>query len=867
MLRPVPALLVVALLLLAGLAVLEETRALPTPGAATPGARGGAVASAAPSLLGAPSRSAFVAPPVTRAADLAAVSRLSGPTNVLVDAPCNATGANAEVQQAYDPSRGYLYEAWIGCGGIGFSRSLDGGATFEPAVTVPGSGNVSSWDPSIALAPNGTLYVAFMVGSPGDAPVVAWSFDGGASFAGYAYAFTPASTEFSDRDFLAVAPNGSLFLTWDYSPNASLDTIGCAYGGSCYFTNGDYNIVCVRSDDGGRTWTTPVPVDPEYPNGGAPAGPLLVTPNGTVDVLYEDYNISGATHALGLGRNYFSASFDGGLRWSPPIAVGNGTFPDTVWWIDGALARDAGGTLYATYDALNGSLDSARVAVSTDDGVAWTEHTVNPDHDAAAHDLVTAIGAEAGAAYVAWMSNNTSGLWSAFEAPLWDNGTVEGPVTQVSDQLGLVGYWIGDTLGLSYLGKGRVAMSWSYGVYKATGTASQVYEAVVPGVVPGSPTITGIAPGHGNATVSWVPPGGTPPTGYRLEWGAEGLFTNNLTVGAANLSVGVSPLLAFARYSFRVIAFDSAGDGLPSSAVNLTLTAWTVVAGTLSPATGHVNVDGQPVPLVGGAFSVNTSYSPHAVSGVATGFAPGAAIALPIWNGTASVRLVLVPLNGTVRGTVYPATADLTWDGAPVSVAANGSYLISAVAGGPYELAASYPGLVSFSTNLTLTSNTTLWQNVTLAPVPGTLHVFVTPANATVVVANATVALDATGNGSLLLAPGAYTWSASAPGYQNGTGTTTVRSGVVTNLTVTLGPVPPGPRGGTGGRSLFSSATLVPALLGALALVLVGVLVLAIRGRRPPPTEPDAELRVDAEPVDEGAGGGPGDAASPPGAA
>src|SRR5262249_30088853 len=37
-------------------------------------------------------------------------------------------GPNAEAEQAVDYP--YVYEAWIGCGGIGFARSTDGGRRF-----------------------------------------------------------------------------------------------------------------------------------------------------------------------------------------------------------------------------------------------------------------------------------------------------------------------------------------------------------------------------------------------------------------------------------------------------------------------------------------------------------------------------------------------------------------------------------------------------------------------------------------------------------------------------------------------------------------------------------------------------------------
>ena len=112
----------------------------------------------------------------------ASVSYDVGP---ITDLSASCAGQNAEVEQAVDPTRGYVYEEWMGCRGIGFARSTDGGKTFSAPLTVPGSAaslHNAPWDPSVAVAPDGTVYAAFMV-SHGSQwyPVVAASFDHGAT--------------------------------------------------------------------------------------------------------------------------------------------------------------------------------------------------------------------------------------------------------------------------------------------------------------------------------------------------------------------------------------------------------------------------------------------------------------------------------------------------------------------------------------------------------------------------------------------------------------------------------------------------------------------------------------------------------------
>src|SRR6266699_4751852 len=48
-------------------------------------------------------------------------------------------GQNAEVEQAADRTLGYVYETWMGCQGIAFARSTDGGHSFGAPISVPGS--------------------------------------------------------------------------------------------------------------------------------------------------------------------------------------------------------------------------------------------------------------------------------------------------------------------------------------------------------------------------------------------------------------------------------------------------------------------------------------------------------------------------------------------------------------------------------------------------------------------------------------------------------------------------------------------------------------------------------------------------------
>jgi len=95
-------------------------------------------------------------------------------------------GQNAEVEEATAPPA-YVYQVWIGCqggfspGGIAFARSTDGGRSYGRPRLVPQSlDGDGAWDPAIAVAPNGFVYVAYMLQTSRHAfPVVAVSTNHG----------------------------------------------------------------------------------------------------------------------------------------------------------------------------------------------------------------------------------------------------------------------------------------------------------------------------------------------------------------------------------------------------------------------------------------------------------------------------------------------------------------------------------------------------------------------------------------------------------------------------------------------------------------------------------------------------------------
>src|SRR3954452_16397004 len=228
--------------------------------------------------LGAPGASYSIAPPT--------------------DVSGSCSGQNAETEQAVDTKLGYVYEVWMGCRGIAFARSTDGGHSFGTPISVPGSvgSNVNSWDPAIAVASDGTVYAAFMVAKGSQwYPIVAASFDHGMTFPQVTSLVPPDAKNWGDREFIAVGPDGTVYVTWDYGPERTSVTYLCSSAGSCAFATGDLNVVMQKSTDGGKTFGAMSHISPGFPASGGDSAPLVVEPSGRIDVLYQGYQITDTT--------------------------------------------------------------------------------------------------------------------------------------------------------------------------------------------------------------------------------------------------------------------------------------------------------------------------------------------------------------------------------------------------------------------------------------------------------------------------------------------------------------------------------------------------------------------------------------------
>lgn len=420
--------------------------------------------------------------------------------SAITDISHACSGQNAEVEQALDPASGYVYEEWMGCHNhIAFARSADGGRHFSKPVVL--SDSAGAWDPALAVGPGGKVYAAFMNGTKHHTfPVIEASVNHGQSFPQVRRLVSRKRDNWGDRDFIAVSRTGTVYLTWDYGPSAKAVKYICNPVGSCAFAAGDLNVVLQKSTDGGRTWSRIIHISPGFPASGGDSAPLVIEPDGRIDVMYQGYRVTNRkSYALAPAHSYFTASANGGRTWTRPVRIGPPrlTMSLAEWWIDGALSRDAAGNLYATFDTQGHHRDIGWLSYSTDHGRTWSRLLrVTPDRGSAVH-IVEVAGGAPGQAYVAWLADSSPRGYAEYLRPFSVvAGWLSGPV-QVSRQFGDPKVWPGDTFGISAaapgwaglpgLGRLRLVLSWGSAIGRVRAGHKPVSEIFATALRPGWP--------------------------------------------------------------------------------------------------------------------------------------------------------------------------------------------------------------------------------------------------------------------------------------------------------------------------------------------------------------------------------------------
>jgi hypothetical protein len=312
-------------------------------------------------------------------------------------------------------------------------------------------------------------------------PVVEASFDHGQSFKQVTTLTPPDKKNWGDRDFIAVGPDGTVYVTWDYGPSAATVTYLCDPSGSCGFATGQLNVVIQKSTDHGQTFGPMSYVSPGFPASGGDAAPMVIEPSGRIDVLYQGYHITDTTtYAMDPAYSYFTASSDGGATWSTPVKLGpnNGTMSLSEWWIDGDIGRDTAGNLYAVWDTQGAANDIGWLSYSTDDGATWSAPVQVPPDQLNVPHVMEVAGGGPGVAYVSYFSAaDPHGYADFLRTFSIATGTLSAPL-QVSPEFGDTTLWPGDTFGISALTPTDVVLSWGSAT-PSSGDVPEIFAANV----------------------------------------------------------------------------------------------------------------------------------------------------------------------------------------------------------------------------------------------------------------------------------------------------------------------------------------------------------------------------------------------------
>ena len=214
------------------------------------------------------------------------------------------------------PGTGHNYSFWTSsysiCSPGFFTRSTDGGGSFEDCITIP---NEPYWG-TLIVGPNGELFVGgtigfdFQVSKSTNAQIsgqtIIWDMNTIVDLDG--------SISFGE----GPNPGGLLGQT-----SIAVDTSNGSYHGNVYLlcsvernsTPDPLDVMFARSTDGGVSWSSPIKINDDL---GTSAyqwfGTMSVAPNGRIDVIWLDTRDNSGSNISAL---YYSNSKDGGATWSP----------------------------------------------------------------------------------------------------------------------------------------------------------------------------------------------------------------------------------------------------------------------------------------------------------------------------------------------------------------------------------------------------------------------------------------------------------------------------------------------------------------------------------------------------------------------
>ncbi len=216
---------------------------------------------------------------------------------------------------------GHIYSSWDFATPYApgaFTRSTDGGASFEAPLPLPGTPAFGT----LAVAPDGTLYIGGFDWTTGYSTfTVAKSVN--AKDASQTPVFTSAVVDLGGAivNFPGGAtpnPGGLLGQVYvDVDPLLGKVLLLCSVDPP---GPDPLDVHLTRSTDGGLTWSPPIRIntDPLDPDSWQWFGAMSVAPNGRIDVIWNDTRGSGGPN---ISELYYTYSTDGGATWVVEVPI------------------------------------------------------------------------------------------------------------------------------------------------------------------------------------------------------------------------------------------------------------------------------------------------------------------------------------------------------------------------------------------------------------------------------------------------------------------------------------------------------------------------------------------------------------------
>jgi PEGA domain-containing protein len=626
----------------------------------------------------------------------------------------------------------------------GVFTSWDGGRTWADRTlpTNPQWFNTSSAvcnqlhlaDTAIGFGPNNTVYYVDLTDSIGDQVCTAPT----TSLALYVTISTDGGNSWGTPTGIAGTTAGG-FMD---KPWIAIDqTTGEVY--VAYNDDSNGTITLRNSTDSGKTWGTPVNLTST--STGAIGVELVVDPWGGVDATWYD------------GGPMFSRSTDHGAHFSTPKLLatavsGASPTPDTFraftlpgLGVDGYVGTAYAGRLYSIWQ--NGSGGAAGTPVvsmtySSDNGTTWSSPaTINSNLTQESYQPDIAVGLD-GTVYAEWYGERFSdGHYRLYGAESHNGGATFDRQFAISNNDsvpiyptgGSAGWWIGD------------------------------YTHIMADRLGARPLWT-----DARSPLSWL----CSPCLWGVNYNIT-FYTGELTNASIGANVPVNLTLnGTVPFPGNVPAGGSlvGEDALVGDTVNLTAPAQVLVSGSpwyFSVWYGSVDSTNRTLNTsVHGADRWIACYVP----------APGG-------------RCHAAGAPGDLVVNVHPIGATLKVDHVTTPTVAGSVDLLEAP--GAFQVQAWAVGHWPASVFANVTPGNVTYVNLTLAPVPGTLAGFVSPAGASVRLNTTTLPIALNGSFSVATIPGSYTLTASLFGYAPYVNRSVgIQFNQTTFVPITLAPLP-----------------------------------------------------------------------------